>query len=349
MKTGTNTMLLLSAFLLLISCKNAGKTEGEQTIIVNVSDVTPIAGNGEKEYPFISKPFRTSELSFRVSGPLEHFEVYPGNYYPQGSLIAGIDPRDFRIRKERTEALYNQAKAEYERIRILFEKNNISASAYEKAKADCITARTAFETASNELNDTRLTAPFNGYIGEVHVENYQEVKASQPVLSFIETDRLKLEAFVTQEVALQIQSMDSVTVRFDALPDKYFRAKVAEVSKNTSHNNLSYILTALLSNTSKELLSGMSGKILLETTSGTETLVIPQTALCHRPSKGNYVWVVDEATGKVNCREINTGDLLPNGYIAVRGGLRTGEKLAVSGLRFLSDGMIVQISEKEVR
>ena len=39
---------------------------------------------------------------------------------------AEIDPRDFHIRKERAEAIYCQAKAEFERIEKLYEKNNVS-------------------------------------------------------------------------------------------------------------------------------------------------------------------------------------------------------------------------------
>lgn len=78
-------------------------------------------GNG-KEYAFISRPYRTSELSFRVGGPIDRFDVYSGNYYSQGSIIAEIDPRDFRIRKERTKAIYEQMKTEFDRIQKLYER-----------------------------------------------------------------------------------------------------------------------------------------------------------------------------------------------------------------------------------
>lgn len=120
-----------------------------------------------------------------------------GNYYRQGSLIAEIDPRDFRIRKARTEAVYMQMKAEMERIEKLYEKNNIPASQYERTKADYATAKAAFDVASCELEDTRMTAPFNGYVDEVYIEKFQDVKAAQPVLSLIDIDRLRIEAYVT--------------------------------------------------------------------------------------------------------------------------------------------------------
>ena len=62
-----------------------------------------------------------------------------------------------RISKERAEAVYNQAKAEFERVKALYEKDNLSASAYEKARADYTSAKTAFETATSyESSDSCL-------------------------------------------------------------------------------------------------------------------------------------------------------------------------------------------------
>lgn len=339
-------MYFCLAFL-LSACGQSGKDKANEPMTVKVSKAELMTDNAGREFTFISKPFRTTDLSFRVGGPIERFEVYVGNSYKRGETIAEIDPRDFRIRKERAEAVYTQAKAEYERIKVLYEKNNISASAYEKARAECTSAKTAFETATNELNDTRLIAPFNGYIGEVYIEKYQDVKATQPVVSFIDIDRLKIETYVTQDIAFVSQNADEVSLRFDAKPDSVYRAKVEEVSKGTTRNNISYLLTALLPNNDGKLLAGMSGKVLFDASSVSSgsKIAITQTALCNRPSDGDYVWVVESQTRKVTKRKVTVGGLLPGGKVAVTSGLQAGEVIAASGLRFLSDGMTVIISQ----
>ena len=237
-------MLLLSLAALLSSCAAEGNDK-KQDLIVKTTQAVPVSHQGDKEFSFIARPFRTSELSFRVGGPIDRFDVYAGNRYQQGSIIAEIDPRDFRIRKERAEAIYHQAKAEFERIQKLYDKGNVSASTYEKAKADYITAKTTFNTASYELEDTRLIAPFNGYVGEVYIEKFQDVKATQPIISFIDIDQLKLEIYVTQDIARAAQALDTIQVRFDAQPDKVYNAKIMEISDrkstrlNSSHGKLS--------------------------------------------------------------------------------------------------------------
>lgn len=318
-------------------------------MVVNVAKVDVTSKNSQKEFPFIAKPFRSSELSFRVGGPIDNFEVYPGNYYNRGGVIAEIDPRDFRIRKERAQAVYDQAKAEFERIQVLYDKNNVSASSYEKAKAEYIASKTALDVAVNELDDTKLTAPFNGYVSEVYMEKYQDVKATQPVLSLIDIDQLKIEVYVTQDIAFNARTLKTINLELDALPGKIYEAKIVEVSKSTTQNNLSYLLTALLPNVEGQLLSGMSGKVFFNLTPETEqTLVtIPQSALCHRPTVGDHVWVVSP-DGVVNIRKVMVGELLPNGKVSIAAGLDANETIAMSGLRFLSDGMTVDIAGTQI-
>lgn len=346
MKVIVKTVLGVCFTCLLSACGNpAGNTE-KQKIIVNIAQATTVPSDSRKEFSFISKPFRTSELSFRVSGPVDRFEVYPGNYYKRGDIIAEIDPRDFRVRKERAEGIYNQAKAEYERIKVLFEKNNVSASAYEKAKADYISAKTAFNTATNELEDTRLVAPFDGYIGEVFIEKHQDVRAAQRVISFVDIHQLKIETYITQYIAFSFQDLKKVDLRFDAMPDSVYEARVVEVSKSTTSNNLSYMLTALLPNQNRHLLSGMSGKIVIDTGNAVNEpdIVVPQISVCHNPQDGDYVWIVDKQAKQVSRRKVNLGELLPGGKIRINDGLEPGETVATSGLRFLSDDLEVELS-----
>lgn len=337
--------MIISLVAVLTSCGGPTEKPTSESIRVRVAEATSATTDSKKEFPFIAEPFRTSELSFRVGGPIEQFDLYVGNHYKRGEVIAQIDPRDFRIRRDRAEAIYNQAKAEFDRIEILYHKDNISASSYERAKADYATAKAAFDTASNELSDTRLIAPFDGYVSEVHIEKYQDVKPTQPVLSFVDVSRLRIEAYVTQEIAFAAQHIREVDLCFDALPGQTLRAKVAEVSKSTTRNNLSYLVTALLPNADGKLLSGMSGRMVFDVEAST-VVTIPQTALCHRPGEGDYVWVVDPATDQVTRRSITLGSLMPNGRVSVAEGVASGEIVAVSGLRFLSDGMSVEIHTK---
>lgn len=347
MKIAGNLIVVFSLSMVLIACSNPARSGQNQEIVVRVAQVVQQPGTQQKEFSFISAPFRTSELSFRVGGPVDYFEGYTGNFYKRGEVIAEIDPRDFRIRKERTEAIYKQAKAEFQRIETLYRKNNLSASTFEKAKADYVSAKTAYETAVNELKDTRLLAPFDGYIGEVYIEKFQDVKPAQPVISFIDINRLKIETYVTQEIAFNRPEGREVDLRFDAMPGKVYKASITEISKNTTSNNLSYLLTALLPNEGVQLPAGMSGKLSFQLDSGRDgmAIVVPQKAVCHRPAVGDYVWTFDPESQKVVRKKVTLGRLMPGGQVNVVEGLSGDEWVVVTGLRFLSEGMNVKIAD----
>lgn len=336
---------LFTLLLLAASCAER-QPQNEGPFRVKVARVTPAADGQRKEFPFIARPFRTSELSFRVSGPIDRFEVYAGNHYKRNSIIAEIDPRDFRLRLDNAEAAYRRAEADYKRIEALYEKDNVSAANYEQARAVWIAARTAYNTALNELGDSQLRAPFDGYVGEVFIERFQDVRAAQPVITLVDISKLRIEVYVTQDIAMRADELKSVSLAFDHKPNQVFRADVVECARSTTSNNLSYLLTALLPNPDGKLPSGISGKVFFELPGETSrTVAVPQSALCHRPSEGDFVWKIHPATGTAVRQPVTLGELLPDGRMSVESGLSAGEIVAVSGLRFLSEGMQIEIDD----
>ncbi|MCD8275070.1 MAG: efflux RND transporter periplasmic adaptor subunit [Alistipes sp.] len=331
--------------LLSVSCTGR-QEQAEMPTVVKTARAVRSEASQRKEFPFIAKPLRTSELSFRVSGPIDRFEVYTGNHYKRGNIIAEIDPRDFRLRVENAEAVYRRAEADYKRIEALYKKDNVSAANYEQARAAWIAAKTAYDTALNELGDTQLRAPFDGYVGEVFIEKFQDVRAAQPVVTLVDISKLRIEVYVTQDIAMRADELKSVSLAFDHKPNEVFQADVVECARSTTSNNLSYLLTALLPNPDGKLPSGISGKVFFELPGEMSPAVaVPQSALCHRPSEGDFVWKIDPATGTVARQSVTLGELLPDGTMSVTSGLSAGETVAVSGLRFLSDGMKIQIDD----
>lgn len=217
------TEILFLAGMCLCACS---RTPQEQTSFprVKVVHAEVMEAPSLRCYTFISQPYRLSELSFRVGGLVHAFDVQQGQFFRKGQLIAAIDERDFVIQKQRTEALYRQAEVDYARISSLYAKDNISGMNYEQAKANYERTKADYEAAVNAWEDSRLYAPFDGYVQQAHIERYQDVKPSVPVVAFIDLSRIKVEAYVPEDMALQMRQKDSVAcvVRFNALPDREF-------------------------------------------------------------------------------------------------------------------------------
>lgn len=339
------TLFITGLSILLFACNTSDpEKKKEDILIVKGAKATSSYSQSASDFSFISKPYRSTDLSFRINGLIDDLDVHAGRFYRKGEVIAQVDPRDFIILKERTEAIYKQAKAEFDRIEVLYKKDNLSASAYEKARAEYVSAKTAFQTASNQLTDTKLTAPFDGYVGEVYAENYQEVKASQPILSFEDLGRLKIEVYVPQTIAQKASGMKNVRIMFDNGTDKEYIAQIEQVSKSTTRNNLSYLITAILPNRNNELLAGMSGKAIFPPAETSQKIItLPNTAICHTPTEGDFVWIINTETNQVTKRKVKIGQLLNDGVVHIITGIEDGEIVSTSKTRFLSDGCPVQL------
>lgn len=340
--------LLFACICYLVSCDNSSNTEKEQPVSVKVTRAEQTEISSERSYSFISQPYRTTELSFRVSGPVYTFDVQNGQFFHKGELIAAIDDRDFLIRKQQAKAIYRQMKAEFLRISSLYEKGNISGTSYEKARADYEKAKAEYENACNQLNDTRLYAPFDGYVQQVNIERFQEVKASSPVVSFIDLSRIKVEAYITEGMAMNMrqQKSPSCTVSFKSLKDKTFTPEKIFITQGTTDNNISYLFTAILNNTDNSLLGGMAGSLsipsLISSSCLPSSVTIPQSAVCHNKETGSYVWLIN-GQNRVTRTPVTTGALQENNKIEILSGLSVGDRIAVTRLSSLSENKEITI------
>ncbi|MGL5730064.1 MAG: efflux RND transporter periplasmic adaptor subunit [Bacteroidales bacterium] len=335
-------VVLICLIFGLLSCSSNDKTEHDPRLKVSAYEVKADSSTFSNEVSFISKPFRESDLSFRVSGPLQSFKAYSGDYFRKGEVIAEIDNRDFKVRRDKAKAAYLQAEAEYKRIQTLYNQDNVPQSALEKAEASFLVAKANYESAENELKDTRLLAPFDGYVQQVNVEVHQDVKAFQPIVSFIDMNKVKIEASVSQAVAASYKSGDLINVRFDGNTSESQRsAKILNISKSTSPNNLSFILTASVDNPDNTLLGGTSGVMFFpkaQDEAASTMLLIPLKAVCNTPTYKSYVWVLDQQSSKVHRRSVRTGKPVSNGMIQIIDGLGVDELVVLTGHSRMDEG-----------
>lgn len=342
-------LLLIGCLCCLVSCKDTSQ-ENQPDPPIRVVQVTPARHLSERNYTFISQPFRTTELSFRVGGPVCTFNVQSGQFFRKGELIAAIDDRDFLLNQQRTKAIFQQAEADYKRISSLYQKGNISGMNYEQAKADYEKAKAEYQASVNALKDTRLYAPFDGYIHQVNIERYQDVKASSPIVTFIDLSKIKIEAYVTEEMAVNYRnkSEKSCRIQFNALPGKEFFPTETFISQNATDNNISYLFTAIIDNKDNSLLGGMAGYLSIPNFSSSShsctSLTIPQTAVCHNEEIGSFVWRVNNQS-QVNKVPVVTGKLQDNNRIEILSGLSEGEKIAATRLSSLSDNDRITIQD----
>ena len=123
--------LFIVSIVLLFGCKKKEEAKEEQVRPVKAIQAATAADLLSKGLPSVSAETREVELSFRVSGPLIKLTIETGSAIKKGQLIAEIDPRDYQVALIGDEGRMNQAKAEEQRYKNLYNKGSVSKNEYD--------------------------------------------------------------------------------------------------------------------------------------------------------------------------------------------------------------------------
>ena len=156
-----------------------------------------------------------SNLAFKLSGPLIAMNVDEGQKVKKGQVVAAVDPLDYRLQFEANKAAYLTAKSQLERNKRLLSMQAISQQEYEIAEANYIKGKSAYETSANTLEDTKLRAPFDGFVEKKFVENYQKVNPGESIIKLVNPNKLAV-GFTLPETSVDLtRTPMTVTVEFD--------------------------------------------------------------------------------------------------------------------------------------
>ena len=155
---------LLGLILLMCACGSSKTKQERGKTTVQADTVKSYQGELSIIYPGKIKAASEVKLSFRVAGPIRAVLPEVGAFVKKGELIAEIDPRDYEIQLSATEAEYNQVKEEAGRVIELYNRGSVPVNDYDKAVAGVKQITAKYDAHKNALADTRLTAPFDGYI-----------------------------------------------------------------------------------------------------------------------------------------------------------------------------------------
>lgn len=340
---------------------------------VQVSDPAEFA---KRWFPGQAKATQEVDLAFRVSGPLVEFPVNIGDEVPKGQELARIDPRDFEVelrndqgQLEREKAVLKRTEADYERV-VRIKKQDPGAVSQalidrsrqlvDSTRANIRSLQAAVAAAQDRLGYTYLKAPFDGIITATYVENYEDVKAKQPIARLIDHSRIEMIINIPENMIYWADYLKaagkSQRVRFDPFPNLEIEAEIKEIGKEASKTTRTYPVTLIMDQPEDvKILPGMAGKatkaIALPGIQEEADMVIPETAVFSPDDTDiTYVWVIDEQKKTVGKREVKAGELLDTG-IAITDGIKPGEWIATAGVHYLQEGQQVRIlaaSAKEV-
>jgi RND family efflux transporter MFP subunit len=250
------------------------------------------------------------------------------------------------------------ATGDFDRAKMLFEKQLLSKADFDQRSAQAEVARRQYEIARNgaqqqyqallgararvtlarkALADTVVKAPFAGVVGERLVSVGDYVMRGTKVASVLRTNPLRVQLTVPEQYSTGIAVGRSVSFEVDASPGQKFTGQVRYVSPALEANSRTLVVEAVVPNDSGALKPGAFATALIEQANRSPGVLTPAAAV--RTVAGtSRVFVV--AGGKAEERIVTIGQPLGD-LVEITSGLKAGEQVATSNVTQLADGVPV--------
>ena len=343
---------------LLLFIFTACKKDIEEEVIrpVKIQEINSSQNeNFNIDFPAQISPTQKTILAFKYAGKIKSINFESGDFVKKGQVIATIDDSDYKVNLEAFSKKYEAAKAvaqnaevQFSRAEKLYKGGALAKKDYDNAVMQKNVAISTFKEASaglenarNTLNDTKIIAPYDGYIDKKIVEVGAIVPEGGPVISFISNDITDISVNASLKDIEYIKNASDINFK-DNSTEKIYTLKVKSIAQNPDSINLTYPVTFTFLNLEKDekFLSGQTGTVTISVKNNENPeILIPLNALFE--DNGSNVYLFKNGIAVKTAVEI--GELRETNKISIVKGLKTGDKVIVAGVSKLVDGDRVKL------
>jgi HlyD family secretion protein len=254
---------------------------------------------------------RQTVIKAQVSGQIRAVRVAENQAVGGEAVIIEIDPTEYQLALEESQARLRQAEQQYREITLGDDKMDARIRAERdtaaRARSGLEGARVAVTRAEINLARTRVTAPFAGRIANLMVVRGQHVSTGEELLTIMAMDPIKVEAKVLEGDIGFLSRGRSARVTFAAFPGEVFEGVIESINPlidDTRHARASVTIR----NPSGRILPGMYATVSLAARRFPDRIIVPRAAILERDRR-TMLFVFEESgsSGLAKWRYVNAG------------------------------------------
>jgi len=254
-------------------------------------------------------PIEEQGLTFSTSGKIESVNIEDGDSVLEDDILIELKNNQAQLEYFRAENNYNNAKI------------NGSPNAVKEAELN-------YEISKENLENTKLEAPYSGVITELLVQTGDYINSGQSVATLIDNSSYEVKANIDESDLADLKIGQDVEISMEALPGQQLTGKLTEISSQAVSNSgvVTIPITILIDEIFDSFKPGLSADMEIIVDKMEDQVIIPLTAVLSQKGKKMVQKVVDD---QIEMTEIDTG--LTDGLkVAVLSGLSSGDTIILN-------------------
>ena len=364
--------VIIAAALILTPPDIVSSTEELQPVTVRMIEAQPTSRRLFVRSEGTVRPRAETQLVAQVSGEVTWVssDLVVGGEFAAGDLLLRLDQRDYEVaviqakaQLTRASADHSYAAAEAQRITALYDQSLASTSQLQLAQRSLTTAEAGLQQseaqlkrAQTDLERTEIRAPFDGRVRNESVDLGQFVQKGTPVTSIYGTDAMEirlplsdaqlayLEEGLTRTGSLGAHERTPVTLsaQFAGAQQTWYgelRRTEASIAERSRLIYLVAEVTDTVNDAGTQIPVGLFVHANITGRWVENVIALPRVSL----RDNNTLLIIDESN-RLRFRAVSILRKTEE-EILVSAGLAAGERVSISPLQFVSDGMPVVIEQ----
>ncbi len=298
--------------------------------------------------PGVIEPNYDVEVAAEVDGRIERILCQEGQACKKGDIL-------IELNTDLLQAAYDMAKAQaefdqrdFERVTEASKLGVATPNEVDQARNKAAVSKASLESAKATLERATIIAPISGILNKVPVDEGEYVMPGTIVAEIVDVDKVLVVVDVPERDVsfLKVGNKEKISVdingKRDFIGEITYISEIADIRTRTSRVEIT-VDNAPDENGKRFLRSGQIVRVRLTRQILKNVVMVPLEAVIPL-EEGYVVYVANDS--KANRRQVKLG-IYKGRSIQILEGLDKGEKLIVSGQRFVGPGQKVNVTQSK--
>jgi membrane fusion protein (multidrug efflux system) len=281
-----------------------------------------------------------------IDGIITEIPFEEGTYVKRGQLITKLDDSQLEAELIRSEALFNQSQATYNRVKSIVDQKAGTPQDLDDALASLKVAEANLKLAKARFDKTRITAPFDGMIGSRKVSVGTFLRTGDAITMLANLNEIRVSFSAPERYLAKLIRGAEVILSTPVYPEHEVKGTIIAIEPVVEPETRTMQIIARVQNPGQKFRPGMSANVSVVLSERPDAVTVPNEAVFANGNQ-SFVYILNPDS-TVAPAPVTLGLQLSD-VVEVISGLEPGTKIVTAGHQKLFPGSkVIPVMNQDV-